>query len=83
MRYYYLLNNTHECKRPASQKASNYSSKEMSGTTQDNYALFSLYRRLRKSGEDRAMIEHSLSVYPLEQSIQYGIKLLRYHRQLT
>lgn len=46
-------------------------------------ALRTLYRRLLKSGEEGAMMQHTLSTHTLEEAVGYGTKLLRTHRMLT
>ena len=46
-------------------------------------ALFSLYRRLLKAGEDGEMMQHCVSVHGLDDSVKYGVRLLRLHRGLT
>ncbi|EAN95178.1 hypothetical protein C3747_74g65 [Trypanosoma cruzi] len=47
------------------------------------HALHSLYRRLRKEGEDRLTLERALSTRPLEKNIQLGLRLLHYHTRLV
>ncbi|RNF05199.1 uncharacterized protein Tco025E_07819 [Trypanosoma conorhini] len=46
-------------------------------------ALHSLYRRLRKEGEDRQMMERALSTRPLEANVRLGLRLLHYHTMLV
>lgn len=46
-------------------------------------AFYSLYRRLLKAGEEGAMLQHCLTVHRPEESVQYGVRLLRLHRGLT
>ncbi|KPA77434.1 putative mitochondrial hypothetical protein [Leptomonas pyrrhocoris] len=48
-----------------------------------NAAFFSLYHRLLKAGEEGAMMQHCLTVHRLEDSVKYGMRLLRLHRGLT
>ncbi|KEG06235.1 hypothetical protein DQ04_15101010 [Trypanosoma grayi] len=50
---------------------------------QSKQALHSLYRRLRKEGEERGMMERALSVHPLETNIKMGLRLLRYRTMLV
>ncbi|RNF03752.1 hypothetical protein TraAM80_05575 [Trypanosoma rangeli] len=49
---------------------------------QSTQALRSLYRRLRKEGEDRQMLERALSTRPLETNIKVGLSLLHHHTML-
>ncbi|EPY26858.1 hypothetical protein STCU_06043 [Strigomonas culicis] len=42
-----------------------------------------LYRRLLKAGEDGAALQRCLTVHPLPQCLQYGLRLLRYHKALA
>ncbi|CCD16621.1 unnamed protein product [Trypanosoma congolense IL3000] len=44
--------------------------------------LHSLYRRLRKEGEERKMLEDALSVHSLETNIRVGLRLLQCHTRL-
>ncbi|KPI83812.1 hypothetical protein ABL78_7146 [Leptomonas seymouri] len=46
-------------------------------------AFYSLYRRLLKAGEEGAMMQHCLTVHSLDDSVKYGLRLLRLHRGLT
>ncbi|ORC86043.1 uncharacterized protein TM35_000312290 [Trypanosoma theileri] len=50
---------------------------------QSAQVLHSLYRRLRKEGETRDMMERALSVHSLEVSIRLGLRLLHYHTMLV
>ncbi|GET86252.1 hypothetical protein, conserved [Leishmania tarentolae] len=52
---------------------------EKSGTA----AMHSLYRRLLKAGEEGSMMQHCLTVNSLSESLAYGLRLLRLHRELT
>ncbi|KAH8604895.1 hypothetical protein ERJ75_001657000 [Trypanosoma vivax] len=45
--------------------------------------LHGLYRRLRKEGEERQMLERAISVHSLETNIRVGLQLLRYHTKLV
>ncbi|CBZ24167.1 conserved hypothetical protein [Leishmania mexicana MHOM/GT/2001/U1103] len=46
-------------------------------------AMRSLYRRLLKAGEEGRMMQHCLTVNSLSDSLTYGLRLLRLHRELT
>ncbi|TPP41926.1 hypothetical protein CGC20_8435 [Leishmania donovani] len=46
-------------------------------------AMHSLYRRLLKAGEEGRMMQHCLTVNSLSDSLTYGLRLLRLHRELT
>ncbi|EAN80166.1 uncharacterized protein TEOVI_000619800 [Trypanosoma equiperdum] len=59
------------------------SSSGQTNTTQTVHVLHSLYRRLRKEGEERKMLEDALSVNQLETNIRIGLRLLHCHTQLV